>query len=170
MIISLSGCRNASRTEHFRAESSAATESSSEEQVAESVCVYVCGEVEKPGVYELPHNSRVKDAIALAGGLTAEADAAAINQASVLKDQEKIVVPATGSTKGPASASAGGLLDINAATKEQLVTLPGIGQTRAAAIISFREKNGGFRSIEDLLKVEGIKTGTFNKIKDSIIC
>ncbi len=174
LVLLASGCRSASRRAQFQAEGSSAPASSREssgvakEAANETVCVYVCGEVACPGVYELPSGSRVRDVIVQAGGLKEEADAEAINQASVLKDQEKIVVPSVNEASAGTGSDPSGLLDVNSATKEQLMALPGIGESRAAAIISYREKNNGFRSVEDLLKVEGIKAGIYNKIKDSI--
>ncbi len=171
MITVLSGCRTAARTDRFEAQSSSAKESlpSSSEQA--SVFVYICGEVVRPGVYEMDSTDRVKDVIARAGGLTEEADAGAVNQALLLKDQEKIMVPSRNDARaagGAASAVENGLLDINRATKEQFIALPGIGEIKANAIISYREKTGGFKSVDELLKVEGISSGIFNKIKDSI--
>ena len=173
-ILVLPACSDNRSSERFRADSRSSSSASSQsgeetakEKEAGKVFVYVCGEVIRPGVYELTSGSRVKDAIDLAGGLSADADMAGINQASRVKDQDKIVVPAKNSGEG-ASATSGGLLDINRATKEQLMTLPGIGESKAMAIISYREKTGGFKSIEEIQKIEGIKSGVFNKIKDSI--
>ncbi len=165
MIISLFGC-SSGKKESFKAEAEISVSSSSVREEPERVCVYVCGEVACPGVYELAAGSRVKDAISMAGGLSLGADPAAVNQAQKLKDQEKIVVPAKNNPSGtPAS---GGLMNINTATRDQLLTLPGIGEAKAAAIISYREAHGGFQSVEELQKIEGIKSGVFNKIKDSV--
>ena len=172
LIMLVPGCATSRRSERFQAEalsSSASTVAITEaDKESGKVCVYICGEVSRPGVYELPTGSRVRDAIDMAGGLSDEADMAGINQASKIKDQDKIVVPAMNSAGSDPGSSSGSLLDINRATKEQLMALPGIGESKATAIISYREKNGGFKSIEDLQKIEGIKAGVFNKIKDSI--
>ncbi|MBR5337093.1 MAG: ComEA family DNA-binding protein [Lachnospiraceae bacterium] len=173
LILALPGCASSRRSDHFQAEASTGSSAASRapsETPAESgkVFVYVCGEVIRPGVYELVSGSRVKDAIDLAGGLSSDADMAGINQASRVKDQDKIVVPARNSGVSGASGTGSGLLDINRATKEQLMALPGIGESKALAIISYREKTGGFKSIEEIQKIEGIKSGVFNKIKDSI--
>ena len=169
LIMIGSGCRTAGRSTSFREDSSSSSPASSSAEVESGrVCVYVCGEVNAPGVYELSRGSRVKDAIRLAGGLSADADMNAVNQALLVKDQDKIVVPAKGAVSSDGTTGQGALLDINRATKEQLMTLPGIGESKANAIISYREKTGGFKSLDDLLKIEGIKSGVFNKIKDSI--
>lgn len=166
MIISLFGC-SSGKKESFKAEAEISVSSSSAvREEPERVCVYVCGEVACPGVYELAAGSRVKDAISMAGGLSLGADPAAVNQAQKLKDQEKIVVPAKNNPSG--TSAAGGLMNINTATRDQLLTLPGIGEAKAAAIISYREAHGGFQSVEELQKIEGIKSGVFNKIKDSV--
>jgi len=157
------GCKDKS-TEYFEVTSSEEVGSSAEKDTA-TCFVFVCGEVNKPGVYELPVKSRYKDAIEMAGGLTGNADITAVNQASVVKDQDKIVVP---SKTGAEQGSGTGLISLNQSTKEQLMTLPGIGEAKATSIIAYRDKKGGFKSVEELLKVEGIKAGVFNKIKDSI--
>lgn len=165
MIIALSGC-SSEKKESFKAEAGSLTALASSEAEPDRVWVYVCGEVACPGVYELTAGSRVKDAIVLAGGLSSEADPAAVNQAQKLKDQDKIVIPAKNTPSGSSAGS--GLMNINSATKEQLLTLPGIGEAKAAAIVSYRESHGGFKNIEELQKIEGIKSGVFNKIKDSV--
>ena len=165
MIMSLSGC-SSGRKESFKAEISTSAPSASVEEATERVYVYVCGEVISPGVYELTAGSRVKDAIVMAGGLSEEADFTAVNQAQKLKDQDKIVVPAKNAPSGTSAGS--GLMNINTATKDQLITLPGIGEAKAAAIISYRESHGGFKDVAELQKIEGIKSGVYNKIKDSV--
>lgn len=166
IIASLSGC-SSGKKESFKAEAGTlAAAASSSEAEPDKLWVYVCGEVACPGVYELTVGSRVKDAIVLAGGLSPEADAVAVNQAQKLKDQDKIVVPAKNAPSGSSAGS--GLMNINTATKEQLLTLPSIGEAKAAAIISYRDSHGGFKNIEELQKIEGIKSGVYNKIKDSV--
>jgi len=138
--------------------------------------VYVCGQVEKPGVYELLAGSRLFEAIEKAGGVTTEAQEAALNLAEQVTDGAKIYVPskeevAKGEAKHAFEAETvqeDGIVSINKATEADLMTLPGIGASKAADIISFREANGGFKSLEELMQVPGIKEGTFNKIKDKI--
>ena len=167
LIIATSGCGE-TKKESFRAEGTTGVETASSSPASDNrLYVYVCGEVVTPGVYELPTGSRIKDAIESAGGLTDAADDTAVNLAAILKDQEKIVIPLKGAA-GDAKATGSGLLNINTATKDQLMKLPGIGEAKADSIISYRESKGGFKNIDELQKVEGIKSGVYNRIKDSI--
>jgi len=135
------------------------------------VVVYVCGEVCIPGLYTLEANSRIYDAVMAAGGLTKEADDAFLNQAQILTDGEKIYVPSKEETTVWGIDGAGACDDkvsINRAGKEQLMMLQGIGEAKADAIIAYRETHGGFQSLDELMKVDGIKEGTYEKIKDRI--
>lgn len=144
--------------------------------ISETIYVYVCGAVETPGVYELKADARVYNAIACAGGLKEDADPDYINQAKLLSDGEQIYIPtqeevAQGGISEQIAKSSGnteGKIDINIATKEELMTLNGIGESRAENILRYRQEQGGFQCIEDLMNVEGIKEGIFQKIKDSI--
>lgn len=149
------------------------------EQETESVFVYMCGAVRMPGVYELDSGARVYEAIALAGGMREDAAEAYVNQAQMISDGEQIYIPTEEEVRqGNAAAfperdkSVGGTdngkVNINTASEEELTTLTGIGDTRAKSIVEYRETNGGFQTIEDLMKVDGIKEGVFEKIKDSI--
>lgn len=158
-----------------------------EEQKAQknTVCVYVCGEVNRPGVYEMAEGSRIYEVIEKAGGMTENAAFSYLNQAEVLLDQARIYVPnvqeeasADGAWQaesdmndGAAEGSSGlshGKININRAGKEDLMTLSGIGESKAEDIITYREENGPFQAIEDLKQIRGIKDGVFNKIKDDI--
>ena len=136
--------------------------------------VYVCGEVQASGVYELEQDSRVFEAIAKAGGLTENAAAEAVNQARVVVDGEQIYVPSLDEVKGAGVVSEvtertdDGKININTAEKEELMTLTGVGEAKAQSIIAYREEHGGFQSIEELMQIEGIKEGVFNKIKEDI--
>ena len=141
----------------------------------QKIKVYVTGEVKHPDVYELDENSIVKDAIALAGGANENADLISINLAKKLSDGEEVIVPAKGSISNvPTSNPNGttipniGKININTATKEQLMTLPGIGEVKAQAIIDYRTKNGPFKSIHDIVNVSGIGEKTFEKIENLI--
>ena len=132
----------------------------------------VQGEVKTPGVYELPVNSRVNDAIKSAGGANKNADLSYLNQARMLKDGEQIYVEkkiytATGTTK-KSTATFSGILNINRATAKELDKLPGIGPVIAGRIIEFRKVNGAFQSIDDLRKVQGIGASTLEKFKSKI--
>lgn len=147
-----------------------------------AVCVvHVCGAVQNPGVYALAEGSRIYEAVAAAGGLLPEADEAYLNQAACVTDGEQIYVPtkqevleqsATLARNGQQTGNGTELQDtkvnLNTATKEQLCTLPGIGESKAESIISYRNEHGAYGQIEDIMKVEGIKDGLFQKIKDRI--
>ncbi|MFU2157681.1 helix-hairpin-helix domain-containing protein [Caldisericum sp. AR60] len=138
----------------------------------QKIKVYVTGEVKHPDVYELQENSIIKDAITLAGGVTENADLIAINLAKKLTDGEEVIVPAKENSTSNSTVSASnaktGKININSATKEELMTLPGIGEVKANAIIDYRTKNGPFKSIHDIVNVSGIGEKTFEKIKDLI--
>lgn len=158
-----------------------------EETVCE-VVVHVCGEVSSPGVYTLPGGSRVYQAIEAAGGFTSDAFEDYLNQANELSDGMKVYVPSKeeisdeefqqGLKTSEAhqsvmssltdSTSMTTLVNINTATREDLMTLKGIGESKADKIISYRETQGGFGCIEDIMNIPGIKEGMFNKIKDLI--
>jgi competence protein ComEA len=138
-----------------------------------TINVYVSGAVNKPDVYVLPLNSIVKDAIAAAGGATAEADLERINLASHLSDQMHVHVPKRGEAAPPppsesTPAVATGQININTATVEELDKLPGIGPSIAKAIIDYRTKNGPFKKIEDINEVKGIGDALYAKLKDLI--
>ena len=140
---------------------------------AEPVVVHICGAVVSPGVYELPPGSRIIDAVNLAGGLSDEADESYVNLAGVPADGEQIFIPtyeeAESLRKIPQEGSmASGKVNINTADKSLLCSLPGIGDTRAADIIAYRQEHGGFAVIEDIMQVSGIKEAGFQKIKELI--
>ena len=155
-------------------------------KVHTTVTVYVCGAVICPGVYTLDEGARIVDAVNMAGGMDTEADSNYVNQAMPLTDGQKIYIPLKSETEGMtyaqeagsemysdvnSSGSAEGMtsgISLNRATEEELMTLPGIGRAKAALIIEYREQNGGFAAIEDIMKISGIKEGMFNKIKDRI--
>lgn len=155
-------------TEHVAGEKVSDTEA---EDVSEedTVCyVYVCGEVNVPGVYKLPAGSRVYEAVQLAGGLTEKADAAAVNQALLLADGQMIQIPAQGEESHTAIEEEDGRVDLNTADIRELMEIPGIGEAKAKSIIAYREQNGGFQSAEDVMKITGIKEGLYSKMKDYI--
>jgi competence protein ComEA len=144
------------------------------------VIVYITGAVPRPGLYALPEGSRVQDGIAAAGGFLAEAERADINLAAFLIDGEELDIPfveggspvlATPMEDNPVlpgSGSSTELIDINIATSAELETLPGIGPTTAQKIIEYRQTNGAFVSIEDIINVSGIGPGLYERIKDLI--
>lgn len=137
------------------------------------IYVYVCGAVTQTGVYELPQDSRVYEVIEKAGGFAENADISGINQAALLQDEEQIYVPAVGELEQTSQNEGeerekSGKINLNTSTKEELMTLPGIGESKADSIIKYREEQGKFQSIEDIKQIEGIKDGVFQKIKDLI--
>lgn len=152
------------------------------EAAGEPVDIYVqvSGAVNHPGVYRLPEGSRIFEAVELAGGTTQEADLASVNQAQVLSDGQMIYVYAVGEElrsglgqegtgqTGQDRETGDGKVNLNTASLEELMTLPGIGQSKAEAIISWREENGGFDSVEDIMQIQGIKEGIFSRIEDRI--
>lgn len=131
------------------------------------ICVYVCGAVEQEGVYSLPAGSRIYEAIEMAGGFREDAAKAEVNQAEVLQDEERVYVPTFAEVLSE-EEQADGKVNLNKATKEELMTLPGVGASRAESIIQYRNENGGFKSIEEIMLISGIKEGLFEKIKDLI--
>jgi competence protein ComEA len=138
-----------------------------------TINVYVTGAVNKPDVYALPLNAIVKDAIAAAGGATAEADLERLNLATRLADQMEVYVPRQGEAapsppNGSAPDSPAEKININTASVEELDKLPGIGPAIAKAIIDYRAKNGPFKQIADINDVKGIGDALFEKIKDQI--
>ena len=137
------------------------------EPVVAEVIVDVAGGVNRPGVYTLPANSRVVDAIKAAGGIKKGADASEINQARVLKDGEQIYIYPTQSSVHAKSAPRGPL-SINRASAKEFESLPGIGPVLASRIITYRKSHGSFTAIEDLLNVPGIGEPTFSKFKSKI--
>lgn len=163
----------------------------------DKIMVHVCGEVHAPGVYELDDGSRLYEAINAAGGCTEAADKMLLNEASALSDGQQVVVyskeeaaliregqkpnqntfgaagDAAGSSTQADGTAAGDIMadsrvNINTASIEELTTLNGVGTSRAEAIISYRDAKGGFRSIEEIMNIDGIKEKSFEKIKDKI--
>ena len=155
-------------------------EENTEEDIKENqiIMVHISGEVYSPGLVELEAGSRVIDAVELAGGLKKDADIDRINLAKKLVDEEKIYVPKIGEEETPIEISAVGMsnntnantngqIDINTCTKEELMSLPGIGEVLAQRVIEYREQNP-FKTIEDIKNVSGIGDKKFESIKDLI--
>ena len=139
------------------------------------VIVYITGAVPRPGVYALPKNARVQDAISAAGGFLAEAEKSQINLAALLEDGEKLEIPyiegaspVLGTPIPEVVTSTTELIDINLASAAELDELPGIGPTLAQRIIEYREQNGPFINPEDIINVPGIGTGNYERFKDLI--
>lgn len=147
-----------------------------EENVTTSeIYVHICGEVNTPGVYIVKENSRLIDLVELAGGLTKDATNS-VNLAQIVSDGQRIEILSVEDEKNllknnsipEENKISSNLVNINTATINELMTLTGIGSSKAKSIISYRDSNNGFKSIEELMNIEGIKEGVFNKIKDSI--
>lgn len=145
-----------------------------------TIVVEIKGQVKKPNVYVMKFGSRVYELIQKAGGYTANADTSSVNGSMKLKDEDCIIVYSKDEIKNSkipntlnrmnSSTEAGdnGKINLNTATKEQLKTLPGIGEVTAQKIIDYREQNGGFSSVEDLKKISRIGEKTIEKFKDKI--
>jgi competence protein ComEA len=139
------------------------------------IVVEVRGQVDVPGVYELSPGARLQDAITAAGGLSKEADLSTVNLARRLRDGELVVIPAllsAGSTPiipaaGTGDAT-GAKININTATAEELESLPAVGEVIAARIVAYREQNGPFRSVDDLIHVQGISDRTIDEFRDLV--
>lgn len=135
----------------------------------ELICVHVCGAVQNPGVITIQAGARVIDAVTMAGGMTPDADADYLNLAAVLSDGEKVYVPTVEEVLlWELQQGKSQLININTADETQLCTLPGIGESKARDIIAYRKENGEFQTIEDIMKVPGIKDSLFQKIKEYI--
>ncbi len=146
-----------------------------ESKDVKDMTVYINGEVKKPGVYKLKSGSRVEELVNNAGGFNETADKFKLNLAKKLKDEDYIYVDKksdANTSTSPSSLNSGkgsdGKININTATKDQLKTIPGIGEVTAQKIIDYREKNGAFPSVEDLKKVGRIGDKSLEKIKDKI--
>ena len=149
-------------------QSTPVTESSTEPI---KIYVHICGEVNNPGVYELAEGSRIFEAVEAAGGFTEEAAQASLNLAQVISDEEQIVILTQDEAAEKARMEreqAAGIVNLNTASKEQLMTLTGIGESRAEDILRYRQESGGFQAIEEIMNVPGIKESAYLKIKDSI--
>ncbi|MCR4842132.1 MAG: ComEA family DNA-binding protein [Eubacterium sp.] len=144
----------------------------------ETIYVEIAGAVRYPGVYEMSPGDRVFEAIEAAGGFSSNAYTDDINQAQVLNDADKITVltnkqaalekaASDGESSGESSED-DGLIDINTADAESLTALPGIGDSKAAAIVSYREEHGPFQSSDQLMDVSGIGESTYANLKDYI--
>ena len=167
--------------EETEAEQEETAETSREEPTEENVkiCVDLGGAVANPGVYFLEEGSRLYQAVEMAGGFTGEAAVSALNQAQVLTDGQQIRVPtqeeielqpelAAGQEESGIGPEPDGRVNINTADAQELMTLSGIGEARAQAIIAYREEQGGFASPEQIMEVSGIGEGIYSRIEDQI--
>ncbi|TDB50844.1 MULTISPECIES: helix-hairpin-helix domain-containing protein [Bacillaceae] len=138
------------------------------------IVVDVKGEVQKPGIYKLEEGLRVQDAIERASGVTKEADMNHVNLATKVADEMVIYIPAIGEEPVVPMSTVGSMdqnksaVNLNTATLEELQTLNGIGPSKAQAILTYREENGPFKTLEDILQVAGIGEKSLEKIKTEI--
>jgi competence protein ComEA len=132
------------------------------------VVVDVVGAVRRPGLYRLSPGTRVADAVAAAGGVTARAERIGVNLAAPLADGQQVVVPVRGAAAPGASASSGPV-SLSAATPEQLDALPGIGPATATKIVAFRQEHGAFHSVEELDAVPGIGPARLAELKGLVV-
>jgi competence protein ComEA len=144
------------RPEPPTGEFSVSADETANEVIEQFLYVHVVGEVLSPGMYQLPIGARLVDAVFAAGGLTEDADNASVNLARELTDGEQIIVFSISQEGEAAGTTSSGLVSLNRAGDKELEELPGIGPALAGRIIAWREANGGFKSVQDLLKVSGI--------------
>ena len=140
---------------------------SGEERILPKICAYVVGEVNSPGIFEVEDGTRVYQIIEMAGGTTEDADISRINLAKIVVDEEKINVPAKVVLE-ESEESNSKMVNINSASVEKLSSLNGIGKSTAEKIVKYREENGYFNTIEEIMNVSGIGESKFNSIKDNI--
>ncbi|MCR3921767.1 MAG: ComEA family DNA-binding protein [Firmicutes bacterium] len=137
-----------------------------DEPIIKDIIVHVAGAVSQPGVYTLPEGARVFAALEAAGGVLPDADEHALNLAEPLFDGRRITVPYLGENEDIGGST--GKLNINAASVTDFDQLPGIGPTKAAAIVAYRDKNGPFKTLDDLANVTGIGINTVETLRDYI--
>ena len=182
LSIFLAACSNRDKVLEFAAEQDTEVQMAEErtdeqsavasEGTTGTIYVHVCGAVNNPGVVELPESARVIDALQAAGGLREDGAEDYVNQAAGLEDGEQLYFPTIDEVQALREAeniAASGLVNINTADEELLCTLPGIGEAKAQAIISYREENGNFSTVQDIMNVPGIKQSAYEKIYDRIV-
>lgn len=147
------------------------------DEAAKTICVFVCGEVISPGVYYFADGARKVDAVEAAGGFTDDANTSYVNLAELLTDEMQLYIPAigketeiagTGTAATETDAAHAGKINLNTATETQLCQLNGIGESKAQAILLYREEHGGFKTVDELTQVSGIGDSTLEKIRDYI--
>lgn len=135
-----------------------------------SITVDIDGQVGKPGILQLPENSRVNDAVQAAQGLLPNADTSQVNLAAYLRDGDKVYIPAIiGDPSSTSTTNQLQLIDLNHATLDEIDSLPGIGPQKAQQIIAYRDTYGPFTQLEDLLFVSGIGQSILDQIRDKVI-
>lgn len=154
-------------------EAAAGTHPKPTEISKKNIYVYVCGAVANPGVYKAEEDARVYQVIQMAGGILPEGAGNYVNQAAAVTDGEQLYVPFQSEVemggmdlKSQKDGESG--VNINTAGLEELMTLPGIGESKAQAIIQYREEHGDFQNVEELTNISGIKSGVYEKIKELV--
>ncbi|MCR5273561.1 MAG: helix-hairpin-helix domain-containing protein [Lachnospiraceae bacterium] len=163
-------------SDELRENSEKETAETEASEVQSQIVVYVCGAVKSPGVYFLDGRSRVYEAVEKAGGLKEDAASWAINLADCISDGQMIYIPNSDEAAYPegvtlpvsAGDSEDGVVNINTADENELMTLNGIGEQKAKSIIEYRNTNGDFENACDIMNVSGIGEGCYQKIKDNI--
>lgn len=158
-------------------------EAKEENEVKEEIYIHICGAILRENVYKVEEGTRLVEVIELAGGLLEDAASDFINQAMIVEDGERIYIPTKaelaemetkeyieGENSAPTQdgKASNGLININKANLAELMELPGIGEAKAKNIIEYRESNGGFNTIEEIMNISGIKEGMFSKIMSLI--
>lgn len=163
---------SSNKEEIFKEQSSS---SNTKEQSSSNITVYINGEVKSPGVYKLEQDSRLEDLVKASGGFTNEANSYKLNLAKKLKDEDYVYVDRkldneNVQLKGgeQVKISENAKININTANKEELKTIPGVGDVTAQKIMDYREQNGGFSSVEDLKNIDRIGDKTLEKIRDKV--
>ncbi|WP_373844576.1 helix-hairpin-helix domain-containing protein [Clostridium sp.] len=163
---------SSNKEEIFKEQSSPAN---IKEQSSSNITVYINGEVKNPGVYKLEQDSRVEDLVKASGGFTNEANSYKLNLAKKLKDEDYVYVDKKLDNEHvqqqngeQVKISENAKININTANKEELKTIPGVGDVTAQKIMDYREQNGGFSSVEDLKNIDRIGDKTLEKIRDKV--
>ncbi len=160
------------------------------DNIGNTIYIHICGAVKNPDVYEVESGTRLVDVIKLAGGLAKDAAGDYVNQAAKVDDGQKVYIPTKEevknlqtnvlsgdinqlasdnvTSKSGGTDAKGGKVNINTASAEELMTLPGIGESKAESIMVYRQEHNGFKTIEEIKNINGIKDSVYNKICEMI--
>ena len=171
-LVAIYGVKSYQKNELLLSKSAASSEQeTSVESSSSKIYVHVTGAVNQPGVYQLKADARGIDAVNAARGLTGDADGDAVNLAAKLKDGQKLNIPTKSQTQQvqTAGTASEAKVNLNTATKEQLMALPGIGEVLAQNIVDYREKNGAFSDPAEIKNVNRIGDKLYEQLKDLIV-
>lgn len=171
LLATLCACGNKSYLDSAKVDLVESESLATTEEVNKIGFVQIIGAVKNPGVYEINENERLFTIIEMAGGLTEDAAIDSVNQVQVVSDEDIIKIPTVAEVieaENKDNSDQSGKININTADASMLMTLSGIGESKAKLIVDFRDENGPFKSIEDIMTIPGIKEGVYNKIKDDI--